>query len=64
MTEHLKSCPFCGDGEELRIEADNACKCPCYFWVVCGSCGGRMVAEGERGAIAAWNTRVSHKEGE
>lgn len=55
----LKPCPFCGDDEELRVEADKACACPCYWWVVCGACSCRVAAESREGAIAAWNTRAA-----
>ena len=65
----LRECPFCGT-EDASLSSSRAWnpdpKRPERFWVECANCGAEPFHPTEdcEEAIAAWNTRVSHKEGE
>lgn len=58
MTDELKSCPFCGGSEDVRLKYRRQGG---VHWVQCwnGECSARgSNSKTEAGAIAAWNTRT------
>jgi Lar family restriction alleviation protein len=60
--DKLKSCPFCGKYPQAVVDDETEEK----FGVKCFNCGGSIYPEKDtlRGAIEAWNRRVSDDESE